>query len=142
MVLLHGFGEYSSVWKYQTAFLKDHFRLVIPDIPGSGRSELLTGSQIYIDDYTEAVKAILDNEQISSCVLLGHSMGGYVSLAFAEKYPQYLLSFGLLHSSAFADADEKKQARLKSIKFIKASGGGPKGRPPLCFGSHNASPGR
>ena len=49
-------------------------------------------------------------------------MGGYITLALAEKYPQLLNAMGLVHSSAFADSEEKKAARLKSIEFIKANG--------------------
>jgi len=59
---------------------------------------------------------------LEGAVLIGHSMGGYISLAFAEKYPQLLLSFGLVHSSAFADSEEKKAMRLKAIEFIKKNG--------------------
>jgi pimeloyl-ACP methyl ester carboxylesterase len=120
-MLLHGFAEDGEVWKYQTEFLKDHCQLIIPDLPGSGLSPF--NNQLNtIDDYAEAVKAILDNENISSCILIGHSMGGYIALAIAEKYPQLLKAFGLFHSTAFADTEEKKQIRLKAIDFINTNG--------------------
>lgn len=120
VVLLHGFGEDSEIWENQISFLQNNFHLIIPDIPGSGQSGLIHDANI--DTYTEVVKTILDIEKISKCVLIGHSMGGYITLAFAEKYPGYLVSFGLFHSSAFADNEEKKQVREKAISFIQANG--------------------
>ena len=121
VVLLHGFGEDSDVWHYQVDFLKDHFRIIVPDIPGSGASPL-NEQLTTIEDYSEAIKAILDNENITQAVLIGHSMGGYIALALAQKYPHLLKAFGLFHSTAFPDSEEKKQARLKSIEFIKLNG--------------------
>lgn len=126
VVLLHGFGEDSSVWQLQIAALKDHFQLIVPDLPGSGESELLPGAAI--ETYADIVKAIVDielpdaNGSKPSLQLIGHSMGGYITLAFAEKYPQYLKSFGLFHSSAFADTEEKKATRKKAIAFIREKG--------------------
>jgi pimeloyl-ACP methyl ester carboxylesterase len=122
VILIHGFGEDSSVWEKQISFLKDYFKLIVPDIPGSGQSALVPNANI--ETYAEAVKDIVDREkiQINEAILIGHSMGGYIALAFAEKYPQYLKAFGLFHSTVFADSDEKKQARKKSIDFIKTNG--------------------
>lgn len=121
VVLIHGFGEDGNIWN---GLIKDlqNFHLIIPDIPGSGRSEMLDGKNISIEDYAEVIKAIIDNEKISLCTMIGHSMGGYVTLAFAEKYPEQLKSFGLFHSSALADDEEKKQTRRKAIDFIKTTG--------------------
>lgn len=126
VVLLHGFGEDSTVWKLQITALKDHFQLIVPDLPGSGDSELVPGADI--ETYADIVKAIVDIElpgasgQEPFLQLIGHSMGGYITLAFAEKYPQYLKSFGLFHSSAFADTEEKKVTRKKAIAFIREKG--------------------
>lgn len=55
-------------------------------------------------------------------VLIGHSMGGYITLAFAENYPERLRSFGLFHSTAFADSEEKKETRRKGIRFLQEHG--------------------
>ena len=121
VVLLHGFAEDSTMWRYQIDFLKGHFRLFVPDIPGSGLSSY--NEQLStVEDYAEVIKAILDNEKISSCILIGHSLGGYITLAFAEKYPHFVKAFGLFHSTAFADSEDKKQIRLKAIDFIKTNG--------------------
>ncbi len=99
--------------------------MIIPDLPGSGKSELI--NDMSIEGMAEIIKEIIYHEVqkfplqgaegVRVC-LIGHSLGGYITLAFAEKYPQMLSSFGLIHSSAFADTEEKKAARLKSIEFI------------------------
>jgi pimeloyl-ACP methyl ester carboxylesterase len=71
------------------------------------------------------VKGLLDREGIEKCILIGHSMGGYVTLAFAELYPERLRAFGLFHSTAYADSEEKKAGRLKSIAFVREHGAQP-----------------
>jgi pimeloyl-ACP methyl ester carboxylesterase len=121
LVLIHGFGEDSSIWENQVDYLAKNYRLIIPDIPGSRLSAAIEGSPS-IEDFAEAVKAVLQKENITCCTMLGHSMGGYIALAYAEKYPAALNGLGLIHSTAFADSDEKKMARAKSIDFIRANG--------------------
>ena len=61
VILLHGFAEDGNIWKYQLEKLRENFRVIIPDIPGSGKSEILEG-EIFIEDYAEAIKAIADLE--------------------------------------------------------------------------------
>jgi pimeloyl-ACP methyl ester carboxylesterase len=123
VVLVHGFGEAGEIWKNQVAFLADRFQLIVPDLPGSGRSELI--EDMSMEGMAEAIKMILDNEtrgeQAEVC-MIGHSMGGYITLAFAEKYEDRLNSFGLFHSTAYADSEEKKATRRKGIEFIKGHG--------------------
>lgn len=126
VVLLHGFGEDGTIWDEQLAWLKPHFRLYIPDLPGTGDSGLLEpedqSTPVSIVDYAECIHALFDHENIEKAALLGHSMGGYITLAFAEKYPERLTRFGLVHSTAFADSDEKKKSREKSIGTIETYG--------------------
>jgi len=119
-VLLHGFGEDSTVWDFQKVTLQQHFQLIIPDLPGSGRSPLL--ADVSMEALADAVYFILKNEGIEHCILIGHSMGGYITLAFAEKYTTLLKGFGLFHSSAFADDAEKITTRKKGIGFIREHG--------------------
>jgi pimeloyl-ACP methyl ester carboxylesterase len=125
VMLLHGFAEDGSVWNYQLEKLKEKFFVIIPDLPGSGKSEMLDG-KISIEDYADVVKAIGDAEIIKDeknvFTLIGHSMGGYITLAFAEKYPELLNAFGLFHSTAYADDAAKKETRKKGIEFIKNNG--------------------
>lgn len=130
VILLHGFAEDGDVWRYQLPALQNNCRLIIPDIPGSGRSGLIAGANI--ETYAEVIKTILDKELVTvlpasqtqpRVTIIGHSLGGYITLAFAEKYPNHLRQFGLFHSTAFADSDDKKAARRKSIDFIHSNGG-------------------
>lgn len=120
VVFIHGFGEDSNVWNNQIEFLKSKFQLIIPDLPGSGKSDMI--KDMGIEGMAEAIKAILDKESITVCTVIGHSMGGYVTLAFAEKYSALLNAFGLFHSTSYADSEEKKAARRKGIEFIKQHG--------------------
>lgn len=118
IILIHGFGEDSRIWKQQVDYLQNDYRLFIPDLPGTGQSAI-GNSQLSVESMAEVTKQMMDAEKIDQCIMLGHSMGGYVTLAFAEAYPERLTAFGLIHSTAYADNEEKKEARQKSISFIK-----------------------
>jgi pimeloyl-ACP methyl ester carboxylesterase len=129
VMLVHGFGEDSYVWKHQEAFLKDKYKLIIPELPGSEKSNLI--DDMSMEGLADQLKLILDIEcpqvsplggDLEGVTMIGHSMGGYITLAFAEKYPQRLAAFGLFHSSAYADNEEKKATRRKGIEFIKEHG--------------------
>lgn len=128
-MLVHGFGEDSHIWDQQVRFLKNSCLVIIPDLPGSGGSsilqrEILAGddqsSSLFISlmDYADCIHAVLQQEQIDRCIMLGHSMGGYITMAFAEKYPGRLNGIGLIHSTAAADTEEKKQLRERGISVI------------------------
>lgn len=119
VVLLHGFGEDGTVWKGQFDLFPQH-QLVIPDLPGTGDSEAL--DEMSMESLADAVKAVVDAEGDERAILIGHSMGGYITLAFAERYPNALRAFGLFHSTAFADSEEKKETRRKGIRFIQEHG--------------------
>jgi pimeloyl-ACP methyl ester carboxylesterase len=118
LVLVHGFAEDSSIWSEQ-ASLAQHCRLLLPDLPGSGGSE---ADAFSMEDLAEAIKAVLDAEGIERCTLVGHSMGGYAALAFAERWPERLNGLGLFHSTAYADTEEKIATRRKGISFIRERG--------------------
>ena len=123
VVLIHGFGEDGDIWNRQVEFLKELYKFIIPDLPGSGKSTIIRSQlTVGIEAYAETIMAILSEEDIGQCSMIGHSMGGYITLAFAEKYPQLLSKIGLVHSSAYADNEEKKSVRLKAIEFIKKNG--------------------
>lgn len=122
VVLLHGFGEDSSVWNNQVHFLKSYCRVIVPDIPGSGKSGLLDKPLVKIDDYAEVIYALLQEENIENCIMIGHSMGGYITLAFAERFAKMLNGFGWVHSTAFEDSEEKKLVRQRGIETIKEYG--------------------
>ena len=115
VVLLHGFGEDSSIWNDYAAILAKEYTVILPEY--ARFSHLKT-----MEDYAEFVHNKLVEQGVEKCVAIGHSMGGYIALAFAEKYPQMLSGFGLFHSTAFADSEDKKEARNKIIETIKKSG--------------------
>jgi len=118
LVLIHGFPESIAIWEDFTRTLTRHFRVIRIDLPGHGQSGML-GEVHSMELMAEAVKAILDHAAVKECVMVGHSMGGYVTLAFAEKYPEMLNGFGLFHSQSAADSEEGKFNRERTIALIK-----------------------
>ena len=125
VVLLHGFGEDSTIFNNQVAVLAGVCEVIIPDLPGSGKSALFikdAEEKVSLVDYADWLHALLEHENHKQIILMGHSMGGYIALAYAEKYGSNLKGFGLLHSTAFADNEEKKETRRKAIKIIENYG--------------------
>ena len=127
LVFLHGFAEDMDVWKYQLDELQKDYRLIIPDLPGSGKSDPI--EDMSIEGMADCIKQIVDHELAANpeqnagkVIIIGHSMGGYIVLAFAEKYPAVLRGFGLFHSTAFADTEEKKATRRRGIAFMQLQG--------------------
>jgi pimeloyl-ACP methyl ester carboxylesterase len=120
VMLVHGFGEDGNVWDKQVEFLKDKCYLIVPDLPGSGRSEMI--DDMSMEGMAEVLHSIIHEENIDKWAVVGHSMGGYITLALVETYWNHVNAFGLFHSSAFADTEEKKEIRKKGIEFIKKNG--------------------
>jgi pimeloyl-ACP methyl ester carboxylesterase len=120
VILIHGFGEDGEIWNNQIEFLKKKFRLIIPDLPGSGQSEMI--DDMSIEGMAEVIHSIIHEENIEACPVIGHSMGGYITLALVEKYGNHVSAFGLFHSSSYADSEEKKATRRKGIEFINQHG--------------------
>lgn len=120
VVLLHGFCEDSRMWDEWLPLLSKHYHYLRIDLPGFGQSEVQP--ELSMDYIADAVNAVLEKEAIEKCLLTGHSMGGYVSLAFAEKYGEKLNGLCLFHSQPHADTEEKKAARLKAVGFVERQG--------------------
>lgn len=123
-ILVHGFAEDGKIWNEQVSSLSADFTCLVIDMPGTGYSQDAFSHHrlISLDEAAGIVREIMDQEQISRATLLGHSMGGYITLAFAEMHPHRLQGFGLVHSTAFADNDEKLQTRKRSVTFMKEHG--------------------
>ena len=120
IVLLHGFLENQSMWdNYIATFLKKN-RVVTIDLLGHGATECL-GYVHTMEDNADAVHAVLSELRIRKVILVGHSMGGYVALAFAELYPEYVKGLVLLNSTATADSKERKVNRDRAIRAVKQS---------------------
>ena len=122
VMLLHGFAEDSSIFNLQVNYLKERYLIIVPDLPGIGKSQMLAKEKVQLSDYAAILKAIVDEEKINSFTLIGHSMGGYITLAYADKYPETLNGFGLFHSSAYADDKAKIATRKKAILFVEQNG--------------------
>lgn len=118
IVLLHGFLENSTMWRNYIPTLSKRNRVVCIDLLGHGNSECL-GYVHSMDEMASAVKSVLNFLKIRKIMLIGHSMGGYVSLAFAEMYPKMIKSICLLNSTAQADNEERKSVRKKAIKMAQ-----------------------
>lgn len=120
LVLLHGFMENSSIWQEMEVHLSSKFQLIKIDLPGHGKSP--TYSEIHtMKLMAEKVKEVINHLGVKKIHILGHSMGGYVALAFAEYWSEYLESITLFFSTYFPDDEEKKEMRSKSLRIIRES---------------------
>ena len=118
LVLLHGFLESSKIWEPFIPGLAVKRQVICIDLPGHGRSGLI--SEVHsMGLMADVVKAVLDHLEISSATILGHSMGGYVALAFCEKFPQSSSGIILLKSTPVEDTAEKKINRDRSVDVVK-----------------------
>jgi len=118
VVLLHGFLESSEVWESSIQALSTRYRVVAIDLPGHGQSPCF-GYVHSMELMAGAVKAVLDYLGLRRYVMAGHSMGGYVALAFAELFPDNLIGLALVHSTAAADSLQKQKDRELAIQAIK-----------------------
>jgi pimeloyl-ACP methyl ester carboxylesterase len=119
VVLVHGYLESLEIWNGFADELSEDYRVICVDLPGHGRS----GIYAAIDSMAimaDAVKRVLDVLGIGRTVIIGHSMGGYAALAFEDFYPEITIGFGLFHSHALADPEEKKANRDREIALVKA----------------------
>jgi len=118
LVLVHGFPMDKRVWDDFVPILANDFTVIAIDLPGFGHSQMLE-IQHNMWVMADAVKAVLDEEKIQKTVLTGHSMGGYVGLAFAKSYPEKLNGLVLFHSQAGADDETAKENRNMAIETVK-----------------------
>ena len=117
IVLLHGFLESLDMWSAFTKELSLGFRVITIDLPGHGKSPVYNGI-LTMEIMAGWVKAILDHLNVSKCIMVGHSMGGYVTLEFAVQYPDMLKGFCLFHSHASADTPKTKENRRRTINIV------------------------
>jgi pimeloyl-ACP methyl ester carboxylesterase len=122
LILVHGFCESKAIWKDFIPTLSRRFRVIALDLGGFGDSADFLPKPAKVETLAEQVNDLWLQLGIDRAVMIGHSLGGYVSLAFAEKYPDKLLGLGLFHSTALADSDEKKKTRNNVIEFVEKHG--------------------
>lgn len=110
LVLLHGFLQNLDVWSSYVLSYMNHLRVITIDLPGHGLTDSFC--DVHTTDFMAGiVKEVLIACGVEQCVMVGHSMGGYVALAFAERYPYCVRGLGLINSHAMADSDEQREQR-------------------------------
>jgi pimeloyl-ACP methyl ester carboxylesterase len=118
IVLLHGYLETLDIWSDFAMELSKDFRVVLIDLPGHGKTEN-AGEFNTMELMAETVFLVLKALNINKVHLCGHSMGGYVSLAFVELFPEMLKSLIIFHSSGNADNHDKIINRNREIELVK-----------------------
>ncbi len=116
LIFLHGFNENSSIWNLIVPEVSKLYQCILIDLPGFGQSPL--PANLTVKYMANAVHRVMDELTINKPVLIGHSMGGYVCLEFANLYPDELSGAALFHSTAIADTDDKKENRIKTLEFL------------------------
>lgn len=124
VVFIHGFCESGTIWKPLSETLSDEFKIICPDLPGFGKS-ISHPSEFTLTDIGNGLVSWLQGLKISECIVIGHSLGGYVALEMLRNHPGFVKGIGLLNSSAFADPIDKKENRNKLIEFIRGNGVAP-----------------
>ncbi|AUC17132.1 alpha/beta hydrolase [Tenacibaculum sp. SZ-18] len=120
LVLLHGFLENSAMWESMVDEFSNELKIISIDLLGHGNSECL-GYIHTMEEIAESVASVLTKEEENKAIFVGHSMGGYVALALAEKYPEFVEKLCLLNSTAQADSEERKMMRDRAIQMAKTN---------------------
>ena len=123
LVLIHGFPLDHHLWDEVVPLLEDRFDLIVPDLRGFGESSTVD-SFYTMEDYASDLAGLLDYLDIQRAAFAGHSMGGYVALAFARLFPERVRGLGLVASQVIADSEERKQGRYKSAAEVAEHGTG------------------
>ena len=118
VVFLHGFLESSKIWNEYADKLSSKYRVILIDLPGHGKSSVVNDVHS-MDMMAEEVRNILEINGINKCVLIGHSMGGYATMAFAKRFKHFLRGMVLFHSHAAADTEEQKKNRELTIRAVE-----------------------
>jgi len=121
LVLVHGFPLDHHLWDEIAPLLEDAFDLILPDLRGFGGSSTVD-SFYAMEDYASDIAGLLDQLGIQKAAIAGHSMGGYVALAFARLFPKSVRGLGLVSSQVLADSSERKEGRYKSAAEVAEHG--------------------
>ena len=121
LALIHGYPLDRTTWNEVAALLENDFDLMIPDLRGLGQSDAV--DKVYtVTDLTSDVAGLLDHLKIQKAFIAGHSMGGYVALAFALAYPNRVRGLGMISSQVLADSPDRKQGRYQTAKDVEEKG--------------------
>ncbi len=121
VLLLHGFCESNQIWGVFANILAQRFEVIMPDLPGFGKSTL-PATPFTIDSVATQMWEWLDELGVGNPVIVGHSLGGYIALSMVHQRMEEVPGFCLLHSTAKKDTEEKKQNRNKTIDFVARNG--------------------
>lgn len=121
VLLIHGFLESIEIWEDIIDDLKDEYSILAIDLPGHGNSSLFEEEDFSMEYFAQTIYQLLDSLNINEISCIGHSLGGYVSLALLELYPHIIKGICLLHSTAEEDSQEKKRNRNLAIKAMQKS---------------------
>ena len=119
IVLLHGYLAAAETWTKFALQLGRYYKIISIDLPGHGKTKL-PSEDLTMEIMADAVNDVLEYEQIKRTLIVGHSMGGYVTLAFAKKYYDKVIGFSLFHSHPFADPKAVVEKRKKEINLVKS----------------------
>lgn len=121
LVLLHGYPLDHHTWDFVAPLLDDTFDLIMPDLRGFGQSTTVD-SQYTLDDFASDIAGLLDHLGIQKAAIVGHSMGGYVALAFLKNYTARVRGLGLVSTQTLADPPDRKEGRYKSAAEVAEKG--------------------
>jgi pimeloyl-ACP methyl ester carboxylesterase len=119
LMLIHGYLETGEAWGSFAAELSEKFRVIVVDLPGHGQSDIF-GEIHSMEFMAEAMNGLLGTIGLSKVFMIGHSMGGYVTLAFLEMFRDKLSGYSLFHSHPFADTPEVLKKRDNEILTVNA----------------------
>ncbi len=121
LILLHGFPFDHKLWNHVVPLLPKTLQILAPDLRGVNRA-LSTGVQPSIDIMADDIATLMDHRGIEQAYVAGMSMGGYVALAFAQRYRHRLAGIALVNSHAWADTPEARESRYKLIAEMNQKG--------------------
>lgn len=122
LVLLHGYCGSSAYWEKIVDELAESIRVVAPDARGHGLSSAPTDETYTMELFAEDLAGLLQSLGIGHAIVLGHSLGGYISLAFAERFSDKLSAFGLVHSTPLPDSEAARSNRDKAVASLQENG--------------------
>jgi pimeloyl-ACP methyl ester carboxylesterase len=123
-VLVHGYPLDHSIWDELAPLLEHDFDLIVPDLRGFGESDVMEADDSVVD-YATDIAGLLTHLKITKALVAGHSMGGYVALAFARMYEERLAGLAMISSQMAGDSPERKEGRYATAKQVLEQGAGP-----------------
>lgn len=122
LVLIHAFATDRRLWQPQVEALSDRYRVIAPDLRGFGSAAPTNGTAISMDGYADDIRLLLDNLHLASATVVGLSLGGYIALSLALRYPGTLSGLVLANTRAGADSADGRRARFALAEEVRQRG--------------------